>query len=148
MPKYNSSYTKEFIQRVKDFYIDPNNSFSLEKIASNSEELFGRAFSLDTLKEWSRDDGAWSILKANSGRSTQDVPVNEKITKVANKLYELMMNEEEPIGASQIAQLAKTWSDLVDKAKLNKESTAKTSIQVAKDIIEKEQLLRLNNDKS
>lgn len=145
---YNtSSYTDEFISRVKEYYLDPNNNLSLDKIASKSEQLFGRSFTIETLKFWSSQDGSWSLLKSNANRYTQDVPINEKITKVANKLYDLMMNEEEPIPASQLAQLAKTWSDLIDKAKLNKETTAKTSIQIAKDLIEKQQELLKENDK-
>ena len=51
----------------------------------------------------------------------------------------LIIDDETP--SSQLTQLAKTWADLVDKAKLGKnEGTSKVPAQLAKDLIEKELL--------
>lgn len=135
--KNGSKYTKDFIEKVKEYYL--NNEFSLEDISENSETLFSRFISVADLKAMSRNDIiSWSILKANNGRKTEDVPVTEKIQKVANKLYDLIIDEENEASGSQLAQLAKTWSDLIDKAKLTKDTTsAKLPTQQVKDMIDK-----------
>ena len=136
--KLKNTHTKEFIARLKEYYL--NNDVSLQDMADNSVELFGKQVPLADMKFLSRSDinGAWSVLKANNGRKTEDLPMQEKLGKVANKLYDILFDDEADLSPTQIAQLAKTWSDLVDKAKLGKnESTAKTTVQQAKDLFEK-----------
>jgi hypothetical protein len=136
--KINNKHTKEFIEKVKEYYL--NNDVSLQDMSDNSVTLFGKHIPIADLKFLSRSDvnGAWSVIKANSGRKTSDVPIQEKLSNVANKLYNVMFDEDSDLSATQLAQLAKTWSDLVDKAKLGKgESTAKTTSQQAKDLFEK-----------
>ena len=128
-----------FIQNIKEYYL--NNDASLQWIAENSKELFGRDISLADLKVFSRSDpkGQWSVLKANKGRKTEDVPMSEKILAVANKLYEEMFKDDGDLSPSQLAQVAKTWSDLIDKAKLTKDiSSSKMSSQSVKDIVSEE----------
>ena len=145
--KSTNKYTKEYLQKVKEYYL--NNDFSLRELSENSDTLFGSYIPLDDLKYFSRTDvdGAWSVLKTNSGRKTEDVPIQEKLQIVANKLYNKIIDEDEDLSATQLAQLSKTWSDLVDKAKLGKsETSAKTTTQQAKDLFEKS-LLELTKDK-
>lgn len=130
-------YSKEFIEKVREYYL--SNEFSLEEISDNSGSLFGKTIPLADLKAMSRSDpnGAWSIIKANKGRRTEDVPMAEKILFVANKLYDQMVDPENELPIAQLVPVAKTWSDLIDKAKLTKETnTAKVPAQAAKDIFE------------
>lgn len=134
-----NKHSQETVDKVKNYYI--NNDVSFTELSKLSVELFGINLSSDDLKTMSRFDvnGSWGILKANKGRKTEDIPMQEKLNLVANKLYEMIVDPESEIGPSQIAQYAKTWSDLVDKAKLSKDSgaSAKTSAQAVKDIFEK-----------
>lgn len=135
-----ATHSQELINRIKEYYI--NNDVSLAELSSNSQTLFGTYFDIELLKYYSKHDknGSWSILKSNSGRKTEDVPMQEKLQKVANKLYEMIIDDDSEVSSTQLAQLAKTWSDLVDKAKLMKDTTsAKTSAQSVKDIFEKMQ---------
>lgn len=130
-------YSKEFIEKVREYYL--SNEFSLEEISDNSTGLFGKNVPLADLKAMSRNDpnGAWSIIKINKGRRTEDVPMAEKILFIANKLYDQMVDPEEELPINQLIPTAKTWSDLIDKAKLTKETnTAKIPAQAAKDIFE------------
>lgn len=141
------TYTKDFVSKVRKYYID--NNISLEDISKNSTTLFGKNIPLADIKWLSRDDvdGAWSVQKANKGRRTEDTPVGDKIRTVADKLYNIIVDDDSDLSANQLAQLAKTWSDLVDKAKLGQnEITAKTPIQSVKDIFEKEIASKNNNE--
>lgn len=136
--KNGSKYNRDFVEKVKEYYL--SNEFSLEEISENSESLFSKYIPLADLKAMSRNDIIqWSVLKANKGRKTDDVPMAEKILAVANKLYEQMFKDgDDELSPTQLAQTAKTWSDLVDKTKLTKDTTsAKLPTQQVKDMIDK-----------
>ncbi len=140
MSAKKTPYKKEFIDKLRNYYI--NNNTTLAEMSKNSAALFGRDVSLPDLKWMSRDDvdyGPWSKLKPS--KNIEDIPIKEKYAVVANKIYGIIINEDDPIPTSQLAQLAKTWSDLVDKSGMaSEDSTAKTSTQQAKDIFEKQVL--------
>lgn len=125
---------KESIEKLKDFFI--RNLISFEDLSEMSQDICGVKVSVTDIKLFSRTDieGPWSVLRQNKGRLTKDVPVQDKLAKVADKLYEMIISEEEPVPSSAIAQLAKTWSEMLVKANLNKEISAKTSPQTVKDI--------------
>lgn len=144
MKKLRGAFSEELLQQIKEYYL--NNDVTLNEIAENSVNLFGQKITLDDLKAYSRTDkdGAWSILKANSGRKTSEVPVSEKLSKIADKLYDLMVDEEAPLSAGALVQVAKSWSELLVKANLNKEVSAKTSTQTVKDIFAKLEAERSN----
>lgn len=136
--KVKNIHTKETVEKIKEYYL--SNDVSLQDMSDNSVSLFGKQIPLADLKFLSRSDpnGAWSVIKSNNGRKTSDVPMQEKLNNVANKLYEIMFDEDTDLSATQLAQLAKTWSDLVDKAKLGKgETTSKSTAQQAKDLFAK-----------
>lgn len=138
MKAYNK-FTDELINSVKEYFL--NNDISLVKLSKNSQELFGQEFSEFDIKGWSRSDsnGPWSVQKVNGGRSTDEVPIAEQIRIMANKLYNIMNDSEEALPVIQLVQVARTWADLIDKAKLTKEgATAKSSAQQVKDIFERE----------
>lgn len=141
--------TKESIQKLKTFFLE--NTISFSDLAENSRDVCGIQVSLADIKMYSRNDseGPWSVLKANRGLMTKDVPVQEKLVKVADKLYEMIINEEDPVPGNAIAQLAKTWSEMLVKANMNKEISAKTSPQAVKDIfaeMEAKERERLDGD--
>lgn len=144
MKKLRGAFSEELLQQIKEYYL--SNDVTLNEIAENSVNLFGQKITLDDLKAYSRTDkdGAWSILKANSGRKTSEVPVSEKLSKIADKLYDLMIDEEAPLSAGALVQVAKSWSELLVKANLNKEVSAKTSTQTVKDIFAKLEAERNN----
>lgn len=144
MKKLRGAFSEELLQQIKEYYL--SNDVTLNEIAENSVNLFGQKITLDDLKAYSRTDkdGAWSILKANSGRKTSEVPVSEKLSKIADKLYDLMIDEEAPLSAGALVQVAKSWSELLVKANLNKEVSAKTSAQTVKDIFAKLEAERSN----
>lgn len=144
MKKLRGAFSEELLQQIKEYYL--SNDVTLNEIAENSVNLFGQKITLDDLKAYSRTDkdGAWSILKANSGRKTSEVPVSEKLSKIADKLYDLMIDEEAPLSAGALVQVAKSWSELLVKANLNKEVSAKTSTQTVKDIFAKLEAERSN----
>lgn len=148
MKKLRGAFSEELLQQIKEYYL--NNDVTLNEIAENSVNLFGQKITLDDLKAYSRTDkdGAWSILKANSGRKTSEVPVSEKLSKIADKLYDLMVDEEAPLSAGALVQVAKSWSELLVKANLNKEVSAKTSTQTVKDIFAKLEAERNNGTNS
>ena len=138
--KQHSKYDPTFVKQVRDFFID--NNISLEDLAERALDLFGKAISKADILYMSRTDvnGPWSVQKANSGRRTEDTPVSEQVRNVANILYDLMFDTDKPLPPTQLAQVAKTWSDLIDKAKLMKETTsAKVPGQMAKDIFAEEE---------
>lgn len=138
-----SQYSPELIEKVKEFYL--SSTFSLDEISQISLEKFGVKISLADLKYYSRKE-KWSILKSNSGRRTEDISINEKLIKIADKLYEVMIDEEEPVPATALAQIARTWSDLLIKSKLDKETSVKIPAQSVKDAIAKhEALLKQGN---
>ncbi len=144
-----SKHPKEVLDKLKEYFI--NNDVTLNDLADNSESIAGRKVSLADLKFYSRSDtdGPWSVLKGNNGRRTIDVPISEKLQKVADKLYDLIIGDEENLSGNQLAALAKTWSDLIDKAKLNKDtSSAKTTVQQVKEIFEKSMAEGNENSKS
>lgn len=129
-------YDPDFIQRVKEFYLAHEVSF--DYLSTNAIEIFGRPIPKSDLLLWSRSDvnGSWSVLRANGGRRSDEVPVAEKIQTVANKLYDIIIDEDNELPPGQLAQMAKTWTDLIDKAKLTKEiTTAKLPQQAVKDLI-------------
>lgn len=138
--KQHNKYDPTFVKQVRDFFIE--NSISLEDLAERALELFGKSITKADILAMSRTDvdGPWSVQKANNGRRTEDTPVSEQVRNVANILYDLMFDTERPLPPTQLAQVAKTWSDLVDKAKLMKETTsAKVPAQRAKDIFAEEE---------
>ena len=129
------SYPKELIAQAREYYL--NNEISLTMLASVSEDLFGTPIEERDLKWFAFNDpeGRWSILKVNQGKKTSEVPTKEKLRRVADKLYELIVDEEDPIPNSSLAQLTRTWLEINMRANLDSVSTAKTSIQSAKDLI-------------
>lgn len=131
------NYSKELIEKVKKYYVENTISFGI--LSENSKELFGTHIDLDTLRWWSKDDveGSWSILRANQGRQTSEVPSNEKLNTVADKLYEMLVDEDDKLPKSAIASVAKTWLDIVVRAKLNTDVSAKTSPQEVKDMFDR-----------
>jgi predicted metal-dependent peptidase len=135
--KKSERLTKEQISKLRDTYI--NNDISLAELCDLSIDVMGRQVSIDELKNISVYDpeGKWSILRANKGRKTSDVPYSEKLNVVANKLYELLIDDDSSLPGTSVAQVAKTWMEIVTKTDLSKiNSTAKTSVQRAKDIFE------------
>lgn len=126
--------TKEGIQKLKSFFLQ--NTISFSDLAESSDKICGVKVSLADIKLYSREDveGPWSVLKSNKGLMTKDVPVQDKLAKVADKLYEMIINDEDPVASNSIAQLAKTWSEMLVKANMNKEISAKTDPQTVKDI--------------
>ena len=135
------AYSDETILKLKEYYLE--NEVSFKTLSNYSKQLCGLDVSIDDIKMFSRDDayGPWGVTKANSGRRVEDVPVREKLKLVADKLYSMIIDPEGNIPSNQIAQTAKAWADMVEKAKLSEldGGTAKLTSQQAKDIIAKQQ---------
>lgn len=131
----SSQYDDYLVDQIRTFFLE--NPISLNDISRKSVELFGRHITEHDMRYLSRTDpkGPWTVQKANLGIKTEDVPIADKIQKVANKLYELIIDEENELPPNQLAQIAKTWADLIDKAKLTREvTTSRVPSQTAKDI--------------
>lgn len=131
-------HSQETIDRAKEIFIN-SDFLSLADLSEQSERLVGQHISLDTLKYHSSNDpeGRWPILRVNRGRKTEDVPAAEKLAKVADKMYELLIDPENPVPNGSLAQLAKTWLDILVKTNMDKGTSATLSSQQAKDMIAK-----------
>jgi hypothetical protein len=141
-----NQYSQELMKTIREYYL--NNDVSFHYMSDNSTDLFGRFVSREIILYMSRTDplGRWSILKQHQGRKSEEIPIREKLERMANKLYDIMADEEEDLPVTQLVQVAKTWSDMIDKAKMGKEtSTAKTSTQQVKDIFEEMEALSRSN---
>lgn len=141
--------SNELKVRVREYYLSSDVSY--EELSTRSEQLFGRHVSIDEIKyAASRDpEGRWTILRANKGRRTSDVPNEEKLIKVADKLYELLIDEDDTLPGTAMAQIAKTWMEMLVKANLTKsDSSAKTSVQKVKDIFEQLEAQKMEADGS
>lgn len=127
----------DHIKVLREYYVS-NPNISLSELADYTTNLIGFKVNLETLKQYSSKE-KWSVLRANKGKNTGDVSINDKLVVVSDKLYELIMDEENPLPGTSIAQISRTWFDMVTKAGMNKTSSAKTSAQAVKDLIAKMQ---------
>ena len=133
----SSKYDDYLVDQIRTFFLE--NPISLNDMSRKSVELFGRHITEHDMRYLSRTDpnGPWTVQKSNLGVKTEDVPIADKIQKVANKLYELIIDEENELPPNQLAQIAKTWADLIDKAKLTREvTTSRVPSQMVKDIFD------------
>lgn len=141
----HGNYSQEYINKLRDLYI--TSDYSFDYISKNSEELFGQFISVEYIKQLSaNDDIPWSVLRSKSEKTSDQVSLNEKIAIIAEILYQSMIDEKKPLPPVQLAQVAKTWMELIDKSKMNKETTAKTTSQRVKDIFG--ELEALNKERS
>lgn len=127
-----SQLSPETLRSAEEFYT--HNDITLEEMSQKSTEIFGQFISIDVLKILSSKN-RWSILRANNGRKTSDVPYEEKLSRVADKLYELIIDEDAPLAGTAVSQIARTWVELVTKTNMTKfDASARVSSQRVKDI--------------
>ncbi len=138
-------YSDQFIAALEDYYVNTNTIISLEELARNSQELFGQEININALKSRALK-GKWSIKRANKGRNTDEVPGAEKLTIIADKLYEMLVDDEDPLPKGQVAQVARTWLEMNVKTNISQVATAKTPAQTIKDMISESRAEELLDD--
>jgi len=126
-------YPRNVIDALKEYYL--NNEISLRELSKLSEELVGMYVPFDTGVHYYAHKEKWAIEKANAGRKTSDVPQQEKLQVIADKLYDMLVDEEDPMPKGQVAGLAKTYLDLVTRVNLSGSASNKVSAQAVKDMI-------------
>jgi hypothetical protein len=111
-------YMDSLKEVAKEYYESHRVSFAT--LSNISENVLGRAITVDQLKKWSQEDAGWD---------KQSLTGNEKLGFIANLLFDKIEEEADSLSARDLTQLANTYLSIAVKAPDTNVGDAKPTLQ-------------------